>query len=161
MEYTKKTKHIFLPSENVNHEHDKKEVAKFINKTLKLKAPMTERQLLNMKQKVYTKEQKELLVTIIELTLKRKLEKEEVEKLIEKLKGGNSEMLAVLEMIDEENKRIFRNGKREGKREGKKEGKKEAKLETARKLLVAKIPVKIIMEATELSEEEINKLKKE
>ena len=38
-------------------------------------------------------------------------------------------------------------------------GMKKAKLETAKKLLVAKVPIKIIMEATELSEEEISKLK--
>lgn len=57
-------------------------------------------------------------------------------------------MLAVLEMIDEENKRIFRNGK------------KEAKLETAKKMLEENVSIEFIMRVTELSKKEINKLKK-
>ncbi len=57
-------------------------------------------------------------------------------------------MLAVLEMIDEENKRIFRNGKKEGK------------LETAKKMLKEDVSIEFIMKVTELSKEEINKLKK-
>ena len=45
---------------------------------------------------------------------------EEANKLIKNLKEGGKEMLAVLDMIDEENKRIFRNGKREGEKRGEK-----------------------------------------
>ncbi len=111
-------------------------------------------QELNSKDKVYTEEQKKLLIIIISLTLRRKLEEEEANKLIKNLKEGGKEMLAVLEMIDEENKRIFRNGKREGE----KRGEKRAKLKTAKKLLAAKVPVEIIVEATELTEKEIKKL---
>lgn len=111
-------------------------------------------QELNMKDKVYTKEQKELLATIIELTLKRKLETEEIDKLIKKLEGGNGEMLAVLEMIDKENKRIFR----EGKKEGKEEGMKETNLKVAKRLLSEKVSINIIIKATGLKEEEIKQL---
>ncbi len=110
---------------------------------------------INSKKEVYSKEQKELLIRIIELVLNSKLKQEESNKLIKSLKEGSGQMLAVLEMIDEENKRIFRRGERKGE----KRGKEMAKLETAKKLLVAKVPIKIIMEATELSEEEISKLK--
>jgi len=112
-------------------------------------------QELNMKNTVYTKEQKELLITIIELTLKRKLEKEETNKLIKSLKEGSGQMLAVLEMIDEENKRIFRNGERKGKREGR----REAKLENAKKMLEEKIPIKTIIKITGLTKEELEKLR--
>lgn len=111
-------------------------------------------QELNTKNKIYTKEQKELLITIIELTLKRKLEEEESNKLIKKLKKGSGQMLAVLEMIDEENKRIFRNGEKKGK----KEGKKEARLETAKKMIEKRIDIKTIVEVTGLKEKEIKKL---
>lgn len=108
-------------------------------------------QEINMKEKVYTKEQKELFITIINLVLSTKLDKEEVEKLIKNLKEGEKPMLAVLEMLEEENKKIFRRGE--------KKGEKRAKIETAKKLLVAKVPIKIIMEATELTKEEIDTLK--
>lgn len=70
---------------------------------------------INIKKSVYTKEQRDLLITVIELVLKRKLEDKESEKLIKSLKGEESQMLAVLEMIDEENKRIFRKGEKKGK----------------------------------------------
>jgi len=110
-------------------------------------------QELNNKDKVYTEEQKELLITIIELTLRRKLEKEEANKLIKNLKEGGKEMLAVLDMIDEENKRIFRNGKKEGRREGE----KRAKLETAKKMLEKGIDIETIVEITGVSKEQIRK----
>ena len=61
-------------------------------------------------------------------------------------------MLAVLEMIDEENKRIFRNGKKEGRRE--------AKLENAKKMLEEKIPIKTIIKITGFTKEELEKLRK-
>lgn len=116
-------------------------------------------QELNMKDKVYTKEQRELLITIIELTLKRKIEKEESNKFIKSLKKGSGQMLAVLEMIDEENKRIFRNGERKGRREGEKRGKKIAKLEAAKKMLEKGIDIETIIEITGVSREKIKKEK--
>lgn len=106
---------------------------------------------INIKKKVYTKEQRELLITIIELTLQRKLEKEETEKLIRNLKEGDKPMLAVLEMIDEENKRIFRNGI--------KEGEKKARKKAAKKMLEENVAIEIIMRVTELSREEVEAMK--
>lgn len=103
---------------------------------------------VNSKEGIYTKEQKELLITIIEIVLKRKIDKGKTNKLIKSLEEGGGQMLAVLEMIDEENKRIFRNGKKEGK------------LETAKKMLKEDVSIEFIMKVTELSKEEINKLKK-
>ena len=98
---------------------------------------------INIKKSVYTKEQRELLITIIELVLKRKLEDKESEKLIKSLKGEESQMLAVLEMIDEENKRIFRKGEKKGK------------IETAKKMLEKGIDIETVMEITGLKEKEI------
>lgn len=114
---------------------------------------------VNKKENVYTKEQKELLIVIIKLVLSTKLDKEEVERLIKNLKGGEKPMLAVLEMLEKENKRIFRDGKREGKIEGEKRGKEIAKIETAKKMLEEKATIEFIMKVTGLSKETIEKLK--
>ena len=47
----------------------------------------------------------------------------------------------------------------DGRKEGKIEGKKEERIEIAKKLLKMNMPIKQIIEATELTKEEINKLK--
>ena len=53
----------------------------------------------------------------------------------------------------------FKEGIKQGKEEGKKEGKKEANIEMAKKMLENNIEISIISKITELSEEEILKLK--
>ena len=108
---------------------------------------------INEKEDIYSKEQRELLITIIELVLNTKLNEEEMKKIIKKLKGGSREMLA------EENKRIFADGKKEGKKIGERSGAKKEKIEIAKKLLKNKISLEIIMEATELTEKEIKKIR--
>lgn len=60
-------------------------------------------------------------------------------------------MLAVLEMIEEDDKRIFRRGKKEGKIEGKRED--------AKAMIKENIPIDIIMKVTKLTKKEIDKLK--
>lgn len=104
-------------------------------------------QEMNRKKNVYSEAQKDLLRIMINLVLSSKLKKEETKELIKSLKGGEKPMLAVLDMIEKENKRIFRDGKKEGK------------LETAKKMLEEDIPIDIIMKVTGLKEEEIEKLK--
>ena len=49
-------------------------------------------------------------------------------------------------------------GRAEGRKEGIVEGEKKAKLETAKKMLEKNIPLKTIVEITELTEEEIIKM---
>ena len=61
-------------------------------------------------------------------------------------------MMAVFEMIQEENTKIFMNGKKQGKIEGVKE--------IARKLLSKNLSKKEISEITGLKDEEIENLKK-
>ena len=86
--------------------------------------------IINKKEKIYNKEQKEFLITIIQLVLQKKISNSKTKELLEKLKsGGDEKMLAVLDMIDRENRRI----RLEGKREGKNEGKIEGKIEVAKK----------------------------
>lgn len=65
---------------------------------------------------------------------------------------GDDTMMTVFEMIQEENTKIFMNGKKQGKIEGVKE--------IARKLLSKNLSKKEISEITGLKDEEIENLKK-
>ena len=95
----------------------------------------------------YLDNQKEILIIIIDLVLRKKLGKEKAEEIIKELKGGNRNMFAFLEMIDKENEKIRNDGKREGKKEGKKEAIKEYK-----KIIIKKL------KSMNYSEEEIKKI---
>ena len=105
-----------------------------ISKIMIIEKSKTERELeenlekiidiMKKNEKIYTQEQKEFLNTIIQLVLQKKKKKEKVKELVGKLEnGGEGKMLAVLDMIDRENRRIRREGIIEGKKRGKKEGK--------------------------------------
>ena len=92
------------------------------------------------------------------------LEKSEsTEESIEKIDGGEEKMLALVDMIRNENKMYINMGRTEGKKEGRKEGFKEGKkqtyLEIAKNLLKLKMPISQISEVTKLPKEEIEKLK--
>lgn len=107
----------------------------------------------------YSDENKVILILIINLLLRKKIGEEKSNELVKILKGDDENMLAVLDMIEEDNKRIFRKGKREEKIEGKKEGKRENQIKIAKKLLQMKMPLKQIIEITELSDKDIENLK--
>ena len=64
-------------------------------------------------------------------------------------------MLALVDMIRNENKMYINMGKKEGR----KEGRKNRNIEIAQKLLKIKMPISQISEVTELTEKEIEKLK--
>ena len=66
--------------------------------------------------------------------------------------GEDKNMLAVLDMIEEENKMLLARGRRAGI--------KEAKKEDARKMLQKKLPIEMIIEITGLTKEQLEKLKK-
>ena len=68
-------------------------------------------------------------------------------------------MLALVDMIRNENKMYINMGRKEGKREGKREGKKEKCLEIAKNLLKINMPISQISEVTKMSKEEIAKIK--
>ena len=116
---------------------------------------------MNIKQDIYNKKQKELLITIIKLPLSKRLGKEKVEELTKKLKeeGGES-MLAVLDMVEEENKMLIAKGRKEGKIIGIEEGKKREQEKIVKKMLEEKIRIDLIEKITELKREEIEKIKK-
>ena len=115
---------------------------------------------MNIKQDIYNKKQKELLITIIKLPLSKRLGKEKVEELTKKLKeeGGES-MLAVLDMVEEENKMLIAKGRKEGKIIGIEEGKKREQEKIVKRMLEEKIRIELIEKITELKREEIEKIK--
>ncbi len=106
---------------------------------------------INSKKKIYTKDQKELLRAIILLTLGTKIDGNVKEELLKKLnEGEESNMLAVLDMLEKENKRLIKQGRRQGRKEG--------IMETAKKMLQKKIKLETVMEITGLTKDEIMKL---
>ena len=68
-------------------------------------------------------------------------------------------MLAVLEMIEEENKRLVEFGRKCGKKQGEKRGIKMEKIETAKRMLAENVDISFIIRITNLTEEEIMKIK--
>ena len=101
---------------------------------------------------IYTQEQRNFLIVILDLILRRKIKNDEItNKLIEKLKNKEEkEMLAILDAIDEENERILQQGIREGIRK--------TKIINAQKMKKANLDIKLIMEITGLSKKEIENL---
>lgn len=62
-------------------------------------------------------------------------------------------MLAVLEMIEEDNKRILKKGINKGKKLG--------RIEDAKNMLKENLPINLICKITGMTEKEIEKIKKE
>lgn len=108
---------------------------------------------------IYNNEIEEIFISIINLILNRKIGNKKSQELIKRLKGDDGEMLAVLDMIDRENMKIYKKGRTEGKKEGKKEGKIEALIDVAKKMINEKLSIEKIIEITGLNKEEIEKLK--
>ena len=107
---------------------------------------MLEKIIPNIKQ-----EDKKLLKRIISILFGEKIGEEKTKELIEKIDGGEEKMLAVVEMIRNENQMYIDIGR--------KEGKKQNSIEIAQKLLKIKMPISQISKVTELTEKEILNLK--
>ena len=148
----------------------------FITKMMLIEKSKSKEEIIEKIEKVIerTKENDESILTrIIKLVLKEKIGDQEVTRLINKIEGGNKEMLAVLDMIERENQRYIdigrekgiKEGRKEGRKEGKKEGKiegiKEKSIEIARKLLNKNTSKEEISEITGLDKKEIDKIEKE
>ena len=133
----------------------------FITKMMLIEKTKSKEEIIDTIEKVIekTKENdKDILIRIIKLILKEKIGEQEVERLINKIEGGNKEMLAVLDMIERENQRNIDMGRKEGRKEGKIEGIKEKSIEIAKKLLSKNTSKKEISEITGLDETEIDRI---
>ena len=137
-----------------------------ISKMMLLEKSESTEESIEMLEKIIpntNKEEKELLKRVISILFGEKIGEEKTKELIEKIDGGEEKMLALVDMIRNENKMYINMGRTEGKKEGRKEGFKEGKkqtyLEIAKNLLKLKMPISQISEVTKLPKEEIEKLK--
>ena len=100
------------------------------------------------------KKEKELLKRVISILFGEKIGEEKTKELIEKIDGGEGKMLALVDMIRNENQMYINIGRKEGE-----EKLKQRCLEIAQNLLKLKMPISQISEVTKLPKEEIEKLK--
>ena len=129
-----------------------------ISKMMLLEKSESTEESIEMLEKIIpntNKEEKELLKRVITILFGEKIGEEKTKELIEKIDGGEGKMLALVDMIRNENKMYINMGKKEGF----KEGKKQTYLEIAKNLLKLKMPISQISEITKLPKEEIEKLK--
>ena len=125
-----------------------------ISKMMLLEKSESTEESIEMLEKIIpntNKEEKELLKRVISILFGEKIGKEKTKELIEKIDGGEGKMLALVDMIRNENKMYINMGR--------KEGRKNRNIEIAQKLLKIKMPISQISEVTELTEKEIEKLK--
>ena len=104
-------------------------------------------------------EDKELLKRIMLIIFEEKIGYKETMKLIDKLEGGNKEMLAVVETIRRENQMYINMGRKEGRKEVRKEMKNNL-YQIAKKLIERNTPKEDILEITGLKEKDIEKIVK-
>ena len=100
-------------------------------------------------------EDKELLKRIILIIFEEKIGYKETMKLIDKLEGGNKEMLAVVETIRRENQMYINMGRKEVRKEM-----KNNLYQIAKKLIERNTPKEDILEITGLKEKDIEKIVK-
>ena len=148
-----------------------------ISKMMLLEKSKNTNETIELLEKIISKikdEDKDVLKRIIGLILEKKLGKERSNYFIEKLKGVDKNMLAVLDMIEKENQMYInigkkegkeegkiegkKEGKKEGKREGKIEGKEEEKIEIIKNMKKEKISIEIIEKVTGVNKKEIKKI---
>ena len=103
--------------------------------------------------KIIKEEDKTTFKKIIKEIWAEKIGTENTNKILKKLEKGNDSMLAVIEMIREENQRYINIGR--------KEGKVQQIQEIVQKMLNKKMTEDIIQEVTGLKKEEIDKIKQE
>ncbi len=107
--------------------------------------------------KIIKEEDKTTFKKIIKEIWAEKIGTENTNKILKKIDEGDDSMLAVIEMIREENQRYINIGRKEGR----KEGKVQQIQEIVQKMLNKKMTEDIIQEVTGLKKEEIDKIKQE
>ena len=111
------------------------------------------------KKRKDTNENKEMLKRIIFIALEEKLGYKETMEVIDKIDGGEEEMLAIVDTIRRENQMYINMGRKEAKKEAKKEIKNKL-YKIAQKLLERNTSKEDVAEITGLKEKEIEKVLK-
>ena len=85
---------------------DNEQIAKYIEKIV---------EIINKDKENYSDNMKEIFKIMLTQIIKNKIGKEKTDEFLNKLNiGGDGDMMAVFETIQQDNKRIYRRGKKEG-----------------------------------------------
>ena len=134
---------------------DNEQIANYIEKIVKI---------INKDKENYSDNMKEIFKIMLTQIIKNKIGKEKTDEFLNKLNiGGDEDMMAVFETIQQDNKRIYRRGKKDGIVEGIKQGISQGimqkSIEIAKKLLKENFSKEKVANLTGLSEKEIEKIK--
>ena len=133
---------------------DNEQIANYIEKIV---------EIINKDKENYSDNMKEIFKIMLTQIIKNKIGKEKTDEFLNKLNiGGDENMMAVFETIQQDNKRIYRRGKKDGIVEGIKKGISQGIMENsiaiAKKLLKRNNSKEEVAEITGLKIEEIEKL---
>ena len=137
---------------------DNEQIANYIEKIV---------EIINKDKENYSDNMKEIFKIMLTQIIKNKIGKEKTDEFLKKLNiGGDEDMMAVFETIQQDNKRIYRRGKKDGIVEGIKKGISqgitqgimENSIAIAKKLLSRNNSKEEVAEITGLKIEEIEKL---
>ena len=122
---------------------DNEQIADYIEKII---------EIINKDKENYSNNVKEIFKIMLTQIIKNKIGQEKTEEFLNKINvGGDEDMMAVFETIQQDNKRIYRRGKKEGIMQN--------SIEIAKKLLSRNNSKEEVAEITGLKIEEIEKLK--
>ena len=128
---------------NIDKTKDNEQIANYIEKIV---------EIINKDKENYSDNMKEIFKIMLTQIIKNKIGKEKTDEFLNKLNiGGDENMMAVFETIQQDNKRIYRRGKKEGIMEN--------SIAIAKKLLSRNNSKEEVAEITGLKIEEIEKLK--
>ena len=128
---------------NIDKTKDNEQIANYIEKIV---------EIINNDKENYSDNMKEIFKIMLTQIIKNKIGKEKTDEFLNKLNiGGDENMMAVFETIQQDNKRIYRRGKKEGIMEN--------SIAIAKKLLSRNNSKEEVAEITGLKIEEIEKLK--
>ena len=128
---------------NIDKTKDNEQIANYIEKIV---------EIINKDKENYSDNMKEIFKIMLTQIIKNKIGKEKTDEFLNKLNiGGDENMMAVFETIQQDNKRIYRRGKKEGIMEN--------SIAIAKKLLSRNNSKEEVAEIAGLKIEEIEKLK--
>ena len=144
------------------------ETPSFMTKALLIEKAKDNEQIANYIEKIveiinkenYSNNIKEIFKIMLTQIIKNKIGQEKTDEFLNKLNiGGDEDMMAVFETIQQDNKRIYRRGKKDGIVEGIKQGIMENSIAIAKKLLKENFSKEKVASITGLSESEIENIK--
>ena len=144
------------------------ETPSFMTKALLIEKAKDNEQIANYIEKIveiinkenYSNNIKEIFKIMLTQIIKNKIGQEKTDEFLNKLNiGGDEDMMAVFETIQQDNKRIYRRGKKDGIVEGIKQGIMENSIAIAKKLLKENFSKEKVASLTGLSESEIENIK--